>query len=220
MSQILIKMLIVQVHLKVESRKLEEVLDPDLKSRTDNHETLLQVAKIGVHCTHHNIKQRPFISQVSQELELVLHMIDELPTNPPSTSCSPRQESSSGGGTGKSSGSDFSLPELGGKDSHIKFDGMAWIDIKALDGGSLQDFCDNNLQDYEWPTSLLHDNNKDQDPTRPLTWFSNHHRNRKRWTGKWWTKRVYWGSQLLTWNSYEGYDRRFFLRGKTFLHNT
>jgi hypothetical protein len=33
---------------------------------------------------------------------------------------------------------------------------MAWIDIKALDGGSLQDFCDNNLQDYEWPTSLLH----------------------------------------------------------------
>jgi hypothetical protein len=149
MSQTLIKMLIVQVHLKVESRKLEEVLDPDLKSRTDNHETLLQVAKIGVHCTHHNIKQRPFISQVSQELELVLHMIDELPTNPPSTSCSPRQESSSGGGTGKSSGSDFSLPELGGKDSHIKFDGMAWIDIKALDGRSLQDFSDNNLQDYE-----------------------------------------------------------------------
>ncbi|CAM6032817.1 unnamed protein product [Sphagnum compactum] len=137
------------VHLKVESRKLEEVLDPDLKSRTDNHETLLQVAKIGVHCTDRNIKQRPFMSQVSQELELVLHMIDELPTNPPSTSCSPRQESSSGGGTGKSSGSDFSLPELGGKDSHIKFDGMAWIDIKALDGGSLQDFCDNNLQDYE-----------------------------------------------------------------------
>ncbi len=149
MSRILIKMLIVQVHLKVESRNLEEVLDPDLKSRTNNHETLLQVAKIGVHCTDRNIKQRPFIGQVSQELELVLHMIDELPTNPPSTSCSPRQESSSGGGTGKSSGSDFSLPELGGKDSHIKFDGMAWIDIKALDGGSLQDFCDNNLQDYE-----------------------------------------------------------------------
>ncbi|KAH9557074.1 hypothetical protein CY35_07G066600 [Sphagnum magellanicum] len=137
------------VHLKVESRKLEEILDPDLKSRTDNHETLLQVAKIGVHCTDRNIKQRPFISQVSQELELVLHMINELPTNPPSTSCSPRQESSSGGGTGPLSGSDFSLPELGGKDSHIKFDGMAWIDIKALDGGSLQDFCDNNLQDYE-----------------------------------------------------------------------
>ena len=41
--------------------------------------------------------------------------------------------------TARSSDSDFVLPELGGKDSHIKFDGMAWVDIKGLDDQSMQD---------------------------------------------------------------------------------
>lgn len=41
--------------------------------------------------------------------------------------------------TARSSDSDFVLPELGGKDSHIKFDGMAWVDIKGLDDEAMHD---------------------------------------------------------------------------------
>lgn len=77
-----------------------------------------------------------------QELERALWTVDDLLTNPPSAAISQACDAISYTGSGytcRSSGSDFSLPELGGKDAHIKFDGMEWIDIKSLEVPDLED---------------------------------------------------------------------------------
>lgn len=132
-----------QVRLTLESGQLDEILDINLRSTAYNHGILLQMAKLGLRCTDLDIKQRPSMRKVFQELELNLHVVDEIITNPPSAAISQQYDTGSGY-TCKSSGSDFSLPELGGKDSHIKFDGMEWIDIKALD---VPDFGDSLLDD-------------------------------------------------------------------------
>lgn len=128
------------VRLKLESGELDEILDINLRSTTYNHEILLQMARLGLRCTDLDPSARPLMSQVVQELELGLQAVDDLHSNPPSTAIS--QACDISGYTCKSSGSDFSLPELGGKDAHIKFDGMEWIDIKSLEVPDFGDVFD------------------------------------------------------------------------------
>lgn len=133
-----------QVRLKLESGELDEILDINLRSTMYNHEILLQMARLGLRCTDLDTKSRPLMSQVVHELELGLQAVDELHSNPASAVISQVCDVSYNGSgyTCKSSGSDFSLPELGGKDAHIKFDGMEWIDIKSLEVPDFGDVFD------------------------------------------------------------------------------
>lgn len=130
------------VRVKLESGELDEILDINLRSTTYNHEILLRMARLGLRCTDLDTKSRPCMSEVVQELERALWTVDDLLTNPPSAAISQACDAISYTGSGytcRSSGSDFSLPELGGKDAHIKFDGMEWIDIKSLEVPDLED---------------------------------------------------------------------------------
>lgn len=146
------------MRLKLQSGELDEILDINLRTATYNHEILLQMARLGLRCTELDTKSRPLMSQVVQELELGLQSVDEAHSNPANisaadisyigsnpaiSSVSAADISYNGSGyTCKSSGSDFSLPELGGKDAHIKFDGMEWIDIKSLEVPDFGDVFD------------------------------------------------------------------------------
>jgi hypothetical protein len=137
-----------QVRLKLEAQEFDELLDMNLRSTTFDPVILLQMARLGLRCTDLDAQSRPLMSKVVQELETALHAVDELHSNPRSAAVDaavsqPWDISYTGSGyTCFSSGSDFSLPELGGKDAHIKFDGMEWIDIKALEVPDLGDVFD------------------------------------------------------------------------------
>ncbi|KAG0558637.1 hypothetical protein KC19_10G042900 [Ceratodon purpureus] len=138
-----------QVRLKLESQEFDELLDINLRSTTFDPVILLQMARLGLRCTDLDATSRPLMSKVVQELEQALHAVDELHSNPrnapvtqPCENVSARISYTGSGYTCRSSGSDFSLPELGGKDSHIKFDGMEWIDIKALEVPDFGDVFD------------------------------------------------------------------------------
>lgn len=96
------------------------------------------MARLGLRCTDLDPKKRLSMSQVVQELEHALQVVDVLLSNAP-TALTAQVCDGGSGYTCRSSGSDFSLPELGGKDAHIKFDGMEWIDIKALEVPDLSD---------------------------------------------------------------------------------
>lgn len=133
-----------QVRLRVESEEFDELLDINLRSATFNPEILIEMARLGLKCTDLDSNSRPSMSKVVLELDHALHAVDQLHSNPPSLIASrPCEISYTGSGyTCRSSGSDFSLPELGGKDAHIKFDGMEWIDIKALEVPDFGDVFD------------------------------------------------------------------------------
>lgn len=130
-----------QVRLNLDSGDLDSLLDINLRSSTYNHSILLQMARLGLRCTDLDPTSRPLMSQVVQDLELALRAVDDLHSNPASAADISYSNGASGY-TCKSSESDFSLPELGGKDSHIKFDGMEWIDIKALEVPDFGDVFD------------------------------------------------------------------------------
>ncbi|XP_024395939.1 leucine-rich repeat receptor protein kinase HPCA1 isoform X2 [Physcomitrium patens] len=126
------------VRFKLESGDFDETLDINLRSTAYNPEILLQMARLGLRCTDLDPKKRLSMSQVVQELEHALQVVDVLLSNAP-TALTAQVCDGGSGYTCRSSGSDFSLPELGGKDAHIKFDGMEWIDIKALEVPDLSD---------------------------------------------------------------------------------
>lgn len=136
------------MRLKLESQEFDELLDINLRSTTFDPVILLQMARLGLRCTDLDAASRPLMSKVVQELEQALHAVDELHSNPRSAvvsqpcDISSRISDTGSGYTCRSSGSDFSLPELGGKDAHIKFDGMEWIDIKALEVPDFGDVFD------------------------------------------------------------------------------